>query len=288
MRPRFSDDYRALLFALGFFPLAPLTAVCAPDAAVLLLPLALYAAYCAGVLSHNHNHCPVFSSKAFNALYAGWLSIFYGFPIFAWIPTHNQNHHRFLNGDGDAAQTGRVTDSALGALVYSLHAGFWQAPFIVSYVALQGRKQPRALLAPALQCAMIVLGHAAVLALLVSAHGPALGAASYAATLGVPALIAPPLLQLTNYLQHVGCEPASRDNHSRNFESPLFNWFVFDNGYHTVHHENPGTHWSYYRDLHRVRRAEVDPILNQRTPFEFAARRYGLSIRRRLGRSRRE
>jgi beta-carotene hydroxylase len=274
MHPRFRDDRRTLLFAFMLFPLTPLVAVVAPRAALLLFPVSLYAGYCAGVLSHNHNHCPVFSSKALNAVYAGWLSVFYGFPIFAWIPTHNRNHHRFLNGDGDAARTIRVADSASGALVYSLSAGLWQTPFIARYVTALWRRRTFAVLEPLGQFSMIAVAHAGLLVLLLRLHGPVLGVVSYATTLGLPALVAPPLLQLTNYLQHVGCEPASPDDHSRNFESPIFNWFVFDNGYHTVHHENPGTHWSRYRELHRARRAEIDPALNQWTPFEFVARRY--------------
>ena len=255
MRPRFRGDYRALLFAFALFPLAPFVAIVVPQASPLLFPIALFSAYCAGVLSHNHNHCPVFSWRAPNVVYAGWLSIFYGFPIFGWIPTHNQNHHRYLNGHGDAARTERVRDSASGAVVYSLKAGFWQAPFIARYVTALWRRRPVSLLGPFIQFSMIVLGHTATLVVLFELHDSALALSAYALTIRVPALLAPALLQLTNYLQHVGCEPAHPDNHSRNFVSPLFNWFVFDNGYHTVHHEHPGTHWSRYRELHVARSA---------------------------------
>ena len=37
-------------------------------------------------------------------------------------------------------------------------------------------------------------------------------------------------MMLTNYLQHVGCAPGASHDHSRNFVSPFWNWFVFDNG----------------------------------------------------------
>lgn len=279
MRPRFQHDYRALGFAFLLFPVAPVIAVVAPYASAFLSPVALYSAYCAGVLAHNQNHCPVFSSKLPNAVYAGWLSIFYGFPIFAWIPTHNKNHHRFLNGEGDATQTVRVRDSASGAATYAFLAGFWQAPFIGRYVADLWRRRRLSTVGPALQFALVLLGHGAVLAILLRLNEPLLAFAAYAWSIGIPALIAPPLLQLTNYLQHVGCDAASPDDHSRNFVSPLFNWFVFDNGYHTVHHENPGTHWSQYRALHEARSARIDPALNQSTPFAFVARRYFAKVR---------
>jgi fatty acid desaturase len=261
------------------FPLPPLFAMLAPLSAPFLFPIALYSAYCAGVLAHNQNHCPVFPRKATNAVYAGWLSIFYGFPIFAWIPTHNQNHHRHLNGKGDAARTTRVHDTVTGAALYSLRAGFWQAAFIAHYLVELGRRRPLALVAPAVQLAMVLGGHAVALALFLAFHEPVVAVMAYAATIGVPALVGPPLLQLTNYLQHVGCNPTSPDNHSRNFVSPVFNWFVFDNGFHTVHHENPGTHWSRYRALHGARQATIDPELNQWTPIRFVARRYFGALR---------
>jgi fatty acid desaturase len=81
-------------------------------------------------------------------------------------------------------------------------------------------------------------------------------------------------MMLTNYLQHVDCDPASPNDHSRNFVSPFWNWFVFDNGYHTVHHEQPSLHWSRYRKLHLSREAAIAPQLNQGMLLSYAARRY--------------
>ena len=81
-------------------------------------------------------------------------------------------------------------------------------------------------------------------------------------------------MMLTNYVQHVGCVPSSKHDHSRNFTSPLWNWFVFDNGYHTVHHDQPGLHWSRYRALHASRAALMDPRLNVSTPLGYALRAY--------------
>ncbi len=55
----------------------------------------MYLAYCAGVIAHNHNHSPTFTRRRPNTVFSMWISLFYGHPVFAWIPTHNQNHHRF-------------------------------------------------------------------------------------------------------------------------------------------------------------------------------------------------
>jgi beta-carotene hydroxylase len=74
------------------------------------LPIALgalvYVAYlflsiAVTVIAHNHNHIPIWRNKTLNAFTDYWLTIFYGFPAFAWIPTHNMNHHALNNKEGD-------------------------------------------------------------------------------------------------------------------------------------------------------------------------------------------
>jgi fatty acid desaturase len=98
MQLRFREDIRTLVWALLLLPLVPALALWRPALAPWLLPLAFYASYCSGVLAHNQNHCPTFVGRRVNVAYSAWLSVFYGFPLFAWVPTHNQNHHRYLNG----------------------------------------------------------------------------------------------------------------------------------------------------------------------------------------------
>jgi beta-carotene hydroxylase len=288
MRPRFARDHRALAWAFLLFPLAPALSLLlsrnggapSPLPVVALTPLSFYAAYAGGVLSHNHNHCPTFRSRAMNAVYAGWLSAFYGFPIFAWVPTHNQNHHRYLNGKGDATRTGLVgTDTFPHALIYGLRAGIWQTPFIGQYLASLALKRSRALIRPVVEVVVMLGTHAGFLSLLLARLPVPYALACYVTTLGGPALVGPFLLQLTNYWQHVGCEPTSPDGHSRNFVSPFFNYLFFNNGYHTVHHEHPGTHWSRYPALHAARQAKIPSDLLQRTPFEFVYWRYFGSTR---------
>jgi fatty acid desaturase len=81
-------------------------------------------------------------------------------------------------------------------------------------------------------------------------------------------------MMFTNYMQHVECDVGSEHNHSRNFVDPLVNWFVFDAGYHTVHHESPGLHWSEYRALHTSLGDAIAPELNQRTILHYILSRY--------------
>lgn len=276
MRLRFVEDRRTLVWAFVLFPLGPALALWRPSLLPWLLPLFLYCSYLSGVLTHNHNHCAVFHGRAANAAYGAWLSVFYGFPIFSWIPTHNQNHHRFRNGDGDMTATSRhaATDGLLAALTYPLASSRYQLPALVGFVRAAFRTSSARAARIVLEGAALVAGHAAFGLFAVYWHGLAPGALVYGVALGLPALLGTYWMMLTNYLQHVGCDAQSPHNHSRNFVSPFWNWFVFDNGYHTVHHEQPGQHWSRYRALHQARAAQILPELNPGTLLGFMLSRY--------------
>ena len=105
MKPRNPADYRSMLWALAM-PVAALAQYFNPAWIPVLCPVSCYLALCAGVMAHNHNHCPTFHSRRMNNIWGHWLSLFYGYPTFAWIPTHNMNHHKFVNRAGDATITG--------------------------------------------------------------------------------------------------------------------------------------------------------------------------------------
>jgi beta-carotene hydroxylase len=276
MRLRFVEDRRTLVWAFVLFPLGPALALWRPGLLPWLAPLLLYCSYLSGVLTHNHNHCGVFRQRWANLGYGAWLSIFYGFPIFSWIPTHNQNHHRFRNGHGDMTATARHAehDSLLAALSYPPASSRYQLPALAAFVCTAFRSRSRQRSRIVLEPSVLLLAHAAVFRVAVLCHGLGTGTFVYFFALGLPALLGTYWMMLTNYLQHVGCDPASEHDHSRNFVSPFFNWFVFENGLHTVHHEHPGLHWSRYRELHRRREGQIAPELNQSTLLGFAFRRY--------------
>ena len=82
---RHQDDRRTLIWALLLFPAAGFAPYVWPGVIPWMLPLSLYLGFCAGVFSHNHNHCPTFKSRRLNAIYSAWLSIFYLFPTYVWI-----------------------------------------------------------------------------------------------------------------------------------------------------------------------------------------------------------
>jgi fatty acid desaturase len=49
---------------------------------------------------------------------------------------------------------------------------------------------------------------------------------------------------------------------------------VLENGLHTVHHEQPGTHWSRLRGLHDARAGRIDPRLNENSIFGYVWKAY--------------
>ena len=109
MLPRNSADYRAILWAL-LMPVVVIAQFVNPKLLPYLSPLSFYFAMAAGTIAHNHNHCPTFKNRKLNEAFASWISVFYGYPTFAWVPTHNLNHHKHVNREGDATITWRHTN----------------------------------------------------------------------------------------------------------------------------------------------------------------------------------
>lgn len=276
---RNTADRRTLLWA-AFFPVVALAHYARPELCGYLIPLSLYLGFCSGVFSHNQNHCPTFKNKRLNALYAAYLSFFYGYPTFGWIPTHNLNHHKFVNKAGDATITWRMTKENTGwaAFSYFFLSVYYQAEPIQSFIS-KAREKNRALFRQILgQYATVALGHAAMLALAVKLHGWGLGAKVYFFGFGLSALFALWSMIFINYIQHVHCDPWSEHNHSRNFVSKLGNFLVFNNGFHAAHHENAGLHWSKLPEAHARISDQIDPALNQQSIFGFCFRSYVLGF----------
>ena len=281
MRLRYRADVRTLVWALIFMPAAAAAQYASARLAGWLLPVSMYLAYSAGVIAHNHNHSPMFTGRRYNALLSTWISFFYGYPVFAWIPTHNQNHHKFVNGAGDATSTLRMAreNGLVAAITFPLVSAAAQMPLIARFLARARQRDPRAYAEYAAQRVVVFLGHAAACGLAIGLHGPVRGAFVYGSALGLPAVGALWGLMFTNYVQHVDCDPSSRWRRSRDFVSSMMNFFVFDNGFHTVHHEQPGLHWSQARQAHARIAHLLDPRLQESSIFGYAFKTYVLNAR---------
>ncbi|MGH7271730.1 MAG: fatty acid desaturase family protein [Polyangiaceae bacterium] len=277
---RHASDRRTLLWAFGLFPVLGFAPYLEPRVIPWLLPLSLYSGFCAGVFSHNHNHCPTFKSRRMNAFFGAWLSVFYGYPTFAWIPTHNLNHHKFVNKAGDATITLRYSkkNTWLIASTYFFVSVFWQAAPLKEYVAKARAGNPIVYKQICSQWATLVGVQLALLSFGWALHGWARGTLVWVFGFAIPAAFASWSMIFINYIQHVHCDPWSEHNHSRNFVSGLGNWLVFNNGYHTAHHEAAGLHWSKLPAAHAKIAHLIDPELNQGSIFGFCLKAYLLGI----------
>lgn len=269
---RHPADLRSLFWAFGLFPLPACVAIAAPSFTFAAALPALYFGFCAGVLSHYHTHRPVFRSRWLNHAYAAWLSIFYGFPLVAWIPTHNQNHHQHINSEQDNTCTKKMgSDSLLCALSYPLCSSRWQLPTLARYLRTRTSRH-KASVACA-QSLVLLAVHAGLISACTATNRTG-GLLAYVLLVWLPAAFASWSMMFINYLQHVGCDPLSADNHSRNFVGRAQNWLAFNAGFHTVHHEAPTAHWSDYRRMHAERKGSIDPRLNEQDILSFVVHRY--------------
>lgn len=283
MRLRYRADIRTLLWAFVLMPGLVAAQLLRPSLAGWLLPFSMYAAYSAAVIAHNHNHVGTFTGKGMNRFFATWISVFYGFPTYGWIPTHNLNHHRFGGREGDATVwvTLGKPDNAWEAFTHFFRSTKTQGPLLARYREMVYRRSKVAWLGIWGQYVAVYGSHLAFGALAVRLYGAKAGAFVYLSALGIPAFGALWGIMFTNWVQHVGCDPASRYNHSRNFVSSWMNFFVFDNGFHTVHHEKASLHWSLAREAHAKIADRIDPRLNASSIFEYAFETY--VMRRDLG-----
>jgi fatty acid desaturase len=278
MLPRNPADYRTLAWVL--VP-AVLIAVqyARPELVPYLCVLSCYFALACGVIAHNHNHCPTFKSKGMNQLFGNWISVFYGYPTFAWIPTHNLNHHKYLNTEGDATITWRFTNrhNFFVAVTYFFVSAYYQS--FPTSAFLKKAKETNPALHRRIRGQYIywISAYVVLLATAIFLHGPGQGTYVFVMSVAIPAFFALWTIMLFNYEQHVHTDPWSEHNHSRSFMSPTLNFLLFNNGYHGAHHENPGMHWSKLPEAHAKIAAEVHPSLQLSSLWWYWFKQYFLA-----------
>jgi len=275
MKPRFAADYRSLLWVVLTMALVAVQ-YARPDLAKWLWWVSCYFALSCGVMAHNHNHCPTFTSKGMNQVFANTISVFYGYPVFAWIPTHNLNHHKFVNRAGDATITWRFSNKHTLPIAasYFFVSSYYQGYPIRAFIKKAREQNPALYRRIISQYLIFGVAHVGLLALALFLHGPVTGLVTYVLAVGFPALFALWTIMLFNYEQHVHTDPFSPHNHSRSWDSKLLNFMLFNNGYHAAHHENPGTHWSKLAAIHKEIAPKIDPRLIAGGLWWYFAKQY--------------
>ena len=278
MLPRNRADYRTLLWVM-VPPVLVALQYTHPEWVPYVSPLSFYFALACGIIAHNHNHCPTFRSKRANHVFGTWISLFYGYPTFAWIPTHNLNHHRYVNAEGDATITWRHTNrhNALVASTYFFVSSYYQSGPINDYIKQARAKNPELYRRILAQYVYWGGGYLALFGLAVWLHGFSTGLYVFGFSMGLPALFSLWTIMLFNYDQHVHADPFSKYDHSRSFTSPTLNFLLFNNGYHAAHHERPGAHWSELSALHAQLAPHINPVLNQKSLWWYWFKQYALT-----------
>lgn len=236
----------------------------------ILFVTSLLMAVSVAVIAHNTNHVAMWKSNILNVLTDYWLTLFYGFPPFAWIPTHNSNHHMYNNRVPDYTITYRYSEANnwLTLLTYPSISGAFQQPPLLEFLKDTRKKNRQKFYYYVSQIVVLVLYVAVALlwdwkkALLY--------------------IVAPQQMSLFtvlifNYIQHVHADEESKWDHSRNFVNRSLNFFLFNNGFHTVHHIHPRQHWSENDSAHEKVKDKINPVLNEKSLAWYLIRSYLLS-----------
>jgi fatty acid desaturase len=229
----------------------------------------LFMAISVAIIAHNHNHVPMWRSRLLNILTDYWLTLFYGFPAFGWIPTHNKNHHLRNNRAGDYTITYRVSEknNLFTLLSYPSISSYFQQKPIADYLKKQWHSDRRKFWLAATQYLLLGIYYAGAfflswkkaLLLIVIPHQVSLFS-----------------VLIFNYVQHVHADEESEYNHSRNFTG-LINLMLFNNGFHTIHHKSPGIHWSLTPAAQDKILHLIDPSLHERSFLWYILRVYLLA-----------
>ena len=265
---RFAADRRTLGILTTHAALTVAAWVAAPAGVTQLVAMAVlaYTAWLSAVVAHNTVHCPVFRRRWMNSAFQVWVSLSYGFPISEYIPGHNLSHHRFLQAREDVMRTSKVRFrwNLLNLLAF---------PFAVTPAILRGNRRYASLKGSASWRRQLRLE--AVVVWGVKLGLLALDWRKALCFVLLPQLVGNLGIVGINFFWHDGCDPDHPVNHSRNFVGPLLNFLTLNNGYHGVHHLEPGLHWSLLPEAHAQRiRPGLHPALEQRSLLTYAWRTF--------------
>ena len=279
---RYKEDRRTVAFILFFmlqvifgfvyFNVLPVWAKVA-----LCLSICWFA-FINATITHNTIHAPMFHSQWLNRLNQYFISVAYGHPVSSFVRGHNLSHHFNTQTPKDTMRTTKarfgwnllnqllfffvvVLDVERMNKVYVRHmkttnptwyAQYQQEQWVVwlSYLAMAGLGY---------LCGLSVWGFVQAFLLFYM----------------IPRLFGLWAITGMNYFQHDGCDENHPYNHSRNFVGRWTNWWMFNNGFHGIHHQYPGLHWSRLPARHAKEYApHIHPALDQQSLLLYAWRAY--------------
>jgi fatty acid desaturase len=262
-----SSDRRSLLFvaltiALLLIPLwLPLPLWAQP----VWLTLSSLFCFNACIVNHNHVHTPMFVSSRLNTLFGVVLTLAKGHSSAGVIQAHNDNHHRHQGSPEDWIHPG-LAGNGIGIL------RLFRFILMASLSMARGRRQSTPidcqLQRDRIRLERLVLAGFIVLLLYLAGFRALI-------FVGLPWVLGICMLVGVNLLQHDGCEAGNGYRSSRNFTGKFGNWIFFNNGYHTIHHIDPGMHWSQLADAHkRLVHVHIPTDLEQPSILSYLLQHY--------------
>lgn len=240
---------------------------------VFFFAAACYFSFLNTVVLHNHLHQGIFRSKTLNK---GWnLLLSFGalYPASANIPSHNLVHHHFEDDgrpDWAAPEAVQFRWNLLNLIHFpnvagpQTFAGVQRWRSVANNKAFDRQYFLEQFFAFGLTIALLVNDFWTGLFFIV-----------------LPQLYGARCILRINLIQHDRCDTDSEWNHSRNFVGRAFNWIMCNNGYHTIHHNKAGLHWSKLAEEHRKQvTPRIDPSLDEPSMLLYLLRTYGYRFRR--------
>ena len=217
------------------------------------------------VINHNHVHQSIFYSPKLNQVLSVLLTIAKGNTSSGVIVPHNLNHHVYNNGQKDWARSSLAGDGhgIIRIFRYIFKASVSMARGRSCVQAPQLRIDDQKQLKIERLCLLVFI----ILIMVIDTYKSLLFVV-------LPWGIGTLVLISTNLMQHDGCDIGSEYNHSRNFLNRAGNWFLFNNGFHTVHHMSPGMHWSKLPEKHFEIENRIDEGLIQDSIPAFFIKQY--------------
>jgi fatty acid desaturase len=262
---RFAADRRTLLFLCVYAALVITGWVLNPAGPLLAawVVVTAVASWICAIIAHNTVHTPVFKNRGLNKLFQVWVSLSYGFPVSEYVPGHNLSHHKFTQEPEDVMRTTKVNFrwNLLNFLFFF---------FAVGPAVTKGNYEYKKVMKQKLPAWNRQLFNEILLVWGVKIALTALDWRKAIAFVWVPHLFAVWGITTVNFLQHDGCDKDHPVNHSRNFMGKTFNWFTLNNGFHGIHHETPGLHWSLTPQAHAEKYAPtIHAALEQPSLFGY-------------------
>lgn len=263
---RYRADIKTLMFVAIYFALVVAQWVWAPTAFWLAIPLFIltcWFSFFGAVATHNTVHSPIWKNRTMNRLFQLVLTLTYGHPVSAFVPGHNLSHHKHTQSRRDVMRTTKTRHRwhFLNGLLFIAHVGGDITKADFRYGKAMRRRNPAWFRQLCIEWG-VFLGISVALAIL--------DWRKFIFYWLLPHQYAAWGIITMNLLQHDGADENSEYNHSRNFVGKMVNFWTYNNGFHTIHHEEPGLHWSLLPEAHAERIApHIHPNLDQKNMIVY-------------------